>query len=261
MTDADQRFSRIARLLGRQVLARLGRAHVCIVGTGGVGSWAAEALARSGLGRLTLVDFDAVSVSNINRQVQALDTTLGQPKVEALAARIRLINPEARVDALPLRFNDETTCEVLSPPYACVVDAIDNTSNKCRLIAGCRERRLSIVTSGGAGGRLDPTQVRTDDLAFTSHDRLLAQVRAQLRRDYGFPRRPEAFGVPCVYSTETPLHAPAATPDRAREEQPGSTATGLDHGDHGLGTAPFVTGTFGFTLASLAVKCILADGR
>jgi tRNA A37 threonylcarbamoyladenosine dehydratase len=213
-----------------------------------------EALARSGVGRLTLVDFDAVCITNINRQVHALDTTLGQAKVEVMAARIRLINPDAQVHLLPLRFSAETATEILSTAYTCVVDAIDNASNKCRLIAGCRERRIPMITSGGTGGRTDPTRVRVDDLAFTSHDRLLAQVRALLRQEYGFPRGQGAFGVPCVHSTELPTPEQADRPGERRAQVVDSApGTRFNH-DPGLGTASFVTGTFGFVLASLAVR-------
>lgn len=255
----DQRFARLVRLIGADALARLGRAHLCVVGIGGVGSWAAEALARSGIGRLTLVDFDAVCATNINRQLHALDSTLGQPKAEVMAGRLRLINPEAHIEALPVRFTAETATEILSTPYACVLDAIDNTTNKCRLIAGCRERRIPIVTSGGAGGRTDPTRVRVDDLAFTSHDRLLAQVRALLRQDYGFPRGRDPFGVPCVHSTEAPVPPQVSeSTDRSTQDTDVTPDALFDSGP-GLGTAAFVTGTFGFVLASVATNRVLAD--
>ncbi|NMD22078.1 MAG: tRNA threonylcarbamoyladenosine dehydratase [Verrucomicrobia bacterium] len=240
VTGLDERFDGIARLLGRDALARLGRAHVCVVGLGGVGSWAVEALARSGVGRMTLVDFDVVSVGNINRQIHALEPTLDQPKAQVLADRVRLIHPRLRLEMIPARFGEETAARILETPYDCLLDAIDGAANKSRLIAGCRARHIPIVTSGGAGGRRDPTRVRIDDLAFSSHDRLLAQVRAILRQDYAFPRGHAPFGVPCVHSTERPV--PAQTPDPARPI---------------FGTAVFVTGTFGFALASLAVKRIL----
>ncbi len=257
MTGFDQRFDGVARLLGREALARLGRAHVCVVGLGGVGSWAAEALARSGVGRMTLVDFDVVSVSNINRQIHALEQTVGQPKAQVLADRVRLIHPHLDIEIVPARFSEETAARILETPYDCLLDAIDGAANKSRLIAGCCQKKIPVVTSGGAGGRRDPTRVRIDDLAFSSHDRLLAQVRAILRQDYAFHRGHAPFGVPCVHSTERPV--PAQTPDPAFAPQAGAgSASGDCDPAHPIfGTAVFVTGTFGFALASLAVKRIV----
>jgi len=258
MTDQEQRFDGLAQLLGGDASARLRRAHACVVGLGGVGSWAAEALARSGVGRITLVDPDVVCVTNTNRQAHALDPTVGQLKVEAMAARVRMINPDLRVDPIPARFEAETAARILATSYDCLVDAIDDAANKCRLIAGCRQRQIPIVISGGAGGRVDPTRVRVDDLAFTSHDRLLAQVRASLRADYGFPRGQTAFGVPCVHSTEPPGLAPESSLDGSAQNRaqplPGAPRGGYSN----LGTAVFVTGVFGFTLAALAVRRIAA---
>jgi len=257
MTGLDERFGGVACLLGPEALARLGRAHVCVVGLGGVGSWAVEALARSGVGRMTLVDFDVVSVGNINRQIHALEPTLGQPKAQVLADRVRLIHPHIEIEIVPARFSEETAARILETPYDCLLDAIDGAANKSRLIAGCCARHIPIVTSGGAGGRRDPTRVRIDDLAFSSHDRLLAQVRAILRQDYAFPRGHAPFGLPCVHSTEPPRSA--HTPEPASAPQPGAGAPpgDCDPAHPMFGTAVFVTGTFGFALASLAVKRIV----
>ncbi|HOY56542.1 MAG TPA: tRNA threonylcarbamoyladenosine dehydratase [Verrucomicrobiota bacterium] len=257
MTGLDERFGGVACLLGPEALARLGRAHVCVVGLGGVGSWAVEALARSGVGRMTLVDFDVVSVGNINRQIHALEPTLGQPKAQVLADRVRLIHPHLQIEIVPARFSEETAARILETPYDCLLDAIDGAANKSRLIAGCCARHIPIVTSGGAGGRRDPTRVRIDDLAFSSHDRLLAQVRAILRQDYAFPRGHAPFGLPCVHSTEPPRSA--HTPEPASAPQPGAGAPpgDCDPAHPMFGTAVFVTGTFGFALASLAVKRIV----
>lgn len=261
MIEANPRFGGIARLFGAGALASLQQAHVCVVGIGGVGSWTVEALARSGVGRLTLVDLDDVCVTNINRQLHALDGTVGQPKAEVMAARVRQINPDAIVQPV-LRFLDATTAaELLAPDYDCVVDAIDNAPNKCRLIAGARAAGRRVVSSGGAGGRSDPTRIRTADLAATSHDRLLAQVRTTLRQEHGFPRDGTPFHVPCVFSTEAPM-VPHGGGEVAAACAPGATRPRGGLGcDAGWGTASYVTGTFGFMLASLAVQEILANRR
>lgn len=261
MTEESPRFGGMARLFGPAALATLQRAHVCVVGIGGVGSWTVEALARSGIGQFTLVDLDDICVTNINRQLHALNDTVGQPKVDVMAARIRQINPDAIVHPVPRFFEAATATELLAPPYDCVIDAIDHAANKCRLIASCRAAGRPLVSSGGAGGRSDPTRLRTADLALTSHDRLLAQVRAALRQEHGFPRDGREFGVPCVFSTETPM-LPQSDGEVAPACAPGVTRPRGGLGcDAGWGTASFVTGTFGFVLARLAVHEILARQR
>src|SRR5580658_4551002 len=214
MNDDDLRFGGVARLYGAGGLQRLLQASVCVVGLGGVGSWAAEALARSGVGRITLVDLDDVCLSNVNRQLHALDGAIGRPKVEVMAERIRAINPACRVNAVAEFFSESTAEEILAPGFDFVLDAIDQVTNKCLLIARCRQKEIPIVAVGGAGGRRDPAAIKVADLAQTSHDALLQQVRTRLRDDHGFTRAAKTpFGVPCVFSTE-PTTPPAA--DRAR---------------------------------------------
>lgn len=260
MEDYPQRFGGIARLFGAAGSERLRHAHVCVVGIGGVGSWTVEALARSGIGHLTLVDLDDICLTNVNRQVHAVEHAIGRAKVDAMAERVRQINPHAHVHAIASFFTSESADEILAPNYAYVVDAIDNTSNKALLIARCRTRGLPVVATGGAGGRRDPAHIKVTDLAFTSHDRLLAQVRSALRQDHGFPREIEAFGIPCVYSTE-----PQVFP---REDQTVCARTELDAAlidprincDSGFGTATFVTGTFGFLAASVVVTALAGTG-
>src|SRR6516164_949486 len=205
MDPYERRFGGLSRLFGSAGLASLRRAHVCVVGLGGVGSWTVEALARSGIGQLTLIDMDDVCISNVNRQIHALDAELGQPKVEVLARRVRAINPECVVHQLHSFFLKSNARQVLQTPFDGVVDAIDGPSLKCLLIASCRERKIPIVAVGGAGGRQDPTAIEVTDLAFSSGDRLLQQVRRKLRRDYGFPRGDQPFGVECVVSRELPV--------------------------------------------------------
>jgi len=245
MNEAETRFGGIRRLYPGG-LGRLREAHVCVIGIGGVGSWAAEALARSAIGRITLVDLDDVCVSNVNRQLHALDTTIGQPKAAVMAERIKAINPECHVQVVGEFFTESTAAEILQPRYDCVFDAIDQVSNKCLLIARCRQQEIPIVSTGGAGGRRDPSAVRVADLALTANDGLLQRVRKKLRDEYQFPRgAKELFNVPCVFSME-----PAVVSDT--DCAPGGGC------DTAYGTASFVTGTFGFVAASHIVNRIAA---
>lgn len=254
MSHDAQRFGGIARLCGEAGLARLRAAHVCIVGIGGVGSWTVEALARSGVGALTLIDLDEVCVTNINRQIHALDGTIGRSKVEVMAERARLINPDCRVTAVPEFFTEQNAQRLLAPAFACVVDAIDAVANKCRLLALCRERKLPVISCGAAGGRLDGTQARLADLAEVTHDRLLAEVRKRLRKEPGFPATGKPFGIPCVFSPEAPVSpAPA---ECAAGGEPGETPR--LNCDWGYGSAAFVTGTFGFAAAGWVVRKVAA---
>ena len=174
MDHYERRFGGIGRLYGTEGLERIRRAHVCVVGLGGVGSWAVEALARSGIGALTLVDLDDVCISNVNRQLHALDGDLGKPKVEVMARRVRAINPDCVVHPLQAFFLKSNAQEILQGGFDYVLDAFDSPSRKCVLIAQCRERSIPVITSGAAAGRRDPTAVEVIDLAFSSHDRLLA---------------------------------------------------------------------------------------
>jgi tRNA A37 threonylcarbamoyladenosine dehydratase len=187
MSALEQRFGGILRLHGRDGFTRLQKAHVAVIGIGGVGSWAAEALARSGVGSLTLIDLDDICVTNVNRQIHAVTSAIGALKVEAMAQRIRDINPECRVTSVPEFFTASNAGEMLGRGFDCVLDAIDNVVNKCALLAGCRSRGISVVTTGGAGGRTDPTQLRVADLTRVTHDPLIRQVRKALRREHGFP--------------------------------------------------------------------------
>jgi tRNA A37 threonylcarbamoyladenosine dehydratase len=254
-SDYDDRFGGIARLYGRAGLERLRAAHVCIIGVGGVGSWVVEALARSGVGALTLIDLDDVCVTNVNRQLPALDGQIGRPKVDVLAERARLIQPSCRVETVPDFFTAANAAELLTPRYDFVVDAIDKTTNKCVIIAGCRERGLPVLTVGGAGGKRDGTAVRIGDLGHSVQDELLRQVRRMLRYDFGFPRGPQqTFGVTCVFSPEKPMF-PWANGTCALEPEPGGDSLTLDCAS-GFGTATFVTGAFGFAAAGEVVRRI-----
>lgn len=254
MDDYAQRFSGLGRLFGTGALERLRAAHVAVVGVGGVGSWAVEALARSGVGAITLIDLDDVCVTNINRQLPALDDTIGRPKVAVLAERIAGIFPTCRVQAIAEFFTAETVERLLTPRPDFVIDAVDRRSHKCLIISKCRERGVPVLTIGAAGGRRDPTAVRCVDLAASVTDELLRQVRRKLRVDHGFPRGAHVhFGVPCVYSVEKPLF-PWSDGTIHAEPEPGGSLR-LDCST-GFGTASFATGAFGFAAAAEVVRRI-----
>src|ERR1035438_2130465 len=241
MDSYAKRFGGIGRLYGKEGLDRIRHAHVCVVGLGGVGSWAVEALARSGLGALTLVDLDDVCISNVNRQLHALDGELGQPKVDVMARRVRAINPDCVVHPLQAFFLKSNADEILQTRFDYVLDAFDSPSRKCALIALCRERGMPVITSGAAAGRRDPTAVEVIDLAFSSHDRLLQEVRSMLRTRHGFPRGDCPFGVECVVSRE-PVVYPGK--DGSVCAAPGDGADLRLDCESGFGTAGFVNGPF-----------------
>lgn len=249
--DFQSRFSGIGRLFGTSGLARLRAAHVCVVGVGGVGSWTVEALARSGVGFLTLVDPDDVCVSNTNRQLPALEGGFGRAKVEVLAERVHAINPECRVSAVQEFFAEASAERILAPGFDYVLDAIDSPSKKCLLIAGCRARNFPILVTGGAGGRRDPTAIRVAELARSSHDRLLVQVRRDLRQHHGFPGEGKPFGIECVFSPE-PVVYPASDGSVCAQREPNADLH--LNCESGYGTASFVTGTFGFVAAAHIVR-------
>ncbi len=257
MTNYDARFGGLRRLFGTDAQKRLRHAHVCVVGIGGVGSWAVEALARSGVGALTLVDLDDVCISNVNRQVPAVTGEFGKPKIEVMAARVKLINPDGVVHPLQSLFTATTAEQILAVRYDCLLDAIDSRPMKALLIARCRDKQIPVVTTGGAGGRRDPTAIRTTDLARTTNDGLLANLRQLLRAEYGFPRDTrKLFGVDCVYSPEAQVY-PTKDGSVCETREPGGKLR-LDCRT-GYGTACFVTGAFGFAAAAQVVKRITEE--
>ena len=200
--DQERRFGGVARLYGAAGAKRIAEAHVCVIGIGGVGSWAAEGLARSGVGKLTLIDLDHVAESNINRQIQADDATLGQAKVQAMAQRIARINPDCEVIGIE-DFIEADNLASLLPACDAVIDAIDQVRAKAALAAHCKHNKLLLIMTGGAGGRIDPTRVCIEDLSRTTQDALASKVRSRLRSEYGFTRDPKKkFGIECVYSPE-----------------------------------------------------------
>lgn len=254
MSDYEARFSAIGRLYGVDGLARIRKARVCVIGLGGVGSWVVEALARTGVGSLTLVDMDEVCLSNVNRQIHAMDGTVGQSKASALAERVKKIAPECEVTLEEVFFTEATMDRLLEPEYDYIIDAIDATKHKCLLIAEARKRKLKLITCGGAGGCIDPARIKIQDLSRTINDPLLLQVRKKLRREYGFPRKSgQKFKIDCVYSDELPVF-PQADGSVACEREPG--ADYRLNCDEGFGSATYVTGTVGFFLAAEVVKRI-----
>jgi len=255
--DYDRRFGGIARLYGELALARYRAAHVCVIGVGGVGSWVVEALARSAVGRLTLIDLDNVAESNINRQIQALSTTVGLPKIEALRQRIALINPYCEVDLVEDFIDpDNLDAMVGSRGYDYVIDAIDGARAKAALIAYCSAHAIPLVTIGGAGGQLDPTRIEIRDLARTEHEPLLKRVRKLLRAHYGFAKgEKHKYHIDAVFSTE-PLRYPES--DAACAVDPGGV-TGLNCA--GFGSSMVVTASFGMVAAGHVLRKMAEAAR
>lgn len=254
----DPRFAGIDRLYGQGAAARLARRKACVVGLGGVGSWLVEALARSGVGRLVLVDADEVCVSNTNRQSHALQGHYGRGKGEVLADRCLAINPAIEVEVVPAFLLPSNMETMLDQGHDLVLDACDSFRSKLEMIAWCRRRKLPIIACGSAGGRTDPTLVRVRDLSRTEHDAMLALVRKKLRADFGFPRNPDRyFGVPAVYSLENVKYPQAdGSVCGVRPKLGADAALKLDCGA-GLGAATHVTGTFAFAMAGKAVELLL----
>jgi tRNA A37 threonylcarbamoyladenosine dehydratase len=257
MDHYAKRFGGVGRLYGKEGLDCIRRAHVCVVGLGGVGSWAVEALARSGVGALTLVDLDDVCISNVNRQLHAVEGELGRPKVEVMARRVRAINPDCVVHPVQAFFLKSNAHEILQTRFDYVLDAFDSPSRKCLLIALCCERGIPVITTGASAGRRDPTAVEVMDLAFSSHDRLLQEVRKKLRTRHGFPRGKHPFGVECVLSREAPVYPEGNGQVCAA---PGTEQDLRIDCNTGFGTASFVTGTFGFVAAARMVQRIAGAG-
>ncbi|WP_454752256.1 tRNA cyclic N6-threonylcarbamoyladenosine(37) synthase TcdA [Cupriavidus necator] len=253
--DYHRRFGGVARLYGAAGLARLEAAHVCVVGIGGVGSWAAEALARNAVGRITLIDLDHIALSNTNRQIHALGDAYGRAKVEAMAERIVAINPRCRVTQVDDFVTPDNVPELLGAGYDYVIDAIDAVRVKTEMLGWARRQGVAVITCGGAGGQLDPTRVRIDDLARTIQDPLLSKVRANLRKRWGFTRDPKKkFGIAAVYSDE-PLQYPEPEQQACEIDEAPPPAT---HGPQGLACAGFgssvaVTAVFGFVAASAVI--------
>ncbi len=250
-------FGALARVYGRQAYDCLSQLRICVVGIGGVGSWAVESLARTGVGHITMIDHDDVSTSNVNRQLHAMHNTVGESKVNTMRERMLLINPHADINAEDDFLAQKNLSHYLDRNFDAVIDAIDNIRFKAAMIAHCRRNRIRIITTGGAGGRRDPLAVSVADLSRTWNDALAAKVRSRLRADYGYTSNPKRrFGVECVFSTEQPVY-----PDGRGEvthAKPGVPGARLDC-EQGYGSVSFVTGTFGLVAASRAIDGSLAQ--
>jgi tRNA A37 threonylcarbamoyladenosine dehydratase len=251
--DLARRFSGVRRLYGDAGLSKLQAAHVIVIGIGGVGSWAAEALARNAIGEITLIDLDNIAESNVNRQIHALDGNMGKAKVSAMHERIVQINPTCRVWEVE-DFITPSNLDILLKPCDVVLDCTDDAKAKIALAHFCKMNKIPLIMSGSAGGRLDPTRIRLSDIASVTGDKLLAKVRNQLRRDHGFPKvsnakKPAKFGLMCAYSDE-----PVIKPDAVCETDE-TTMTGLHCA--GYGSSVSITATFGFVLAQQAINHLL----
>ncbi|WP_280817597.1 tRNA threonylcarbamoyladenosine dehydratase [Variovorax sp. TBS-050B] len=254
--DFARRFGGLERLYGVAGAARIFQSHVVVVGIGGVGSWAVEALARSGVGRLTLIDLDHVSESNINRQIHALEATVGQAKVEAMRERIAQINPACKVLALDEFVEPDNwaalreAAEAANGPVTAVIDACDQVKAKLAMAAWARSARaVAFVTVGAAGGKRQAHKVEVEDLSLVTHDPLLAQLRQRLRKQHGAPREGRKIGVSCVFSRES-----VAPPDASCAiEGDGSLNC------HGYGSVVSVTATFGQCAAGWVLDKIASN--
>ncbi|MGV8922153.1 MAG: tRNA threonylcarbamoyladenosine dehydratase [Thermomonas sp.] len=252
------RFAGVERLYGKGTLERLSACHVAVIGIGGVGSWAVEALARSGIGKLTLVDADDLCVSNTNRQLPALEGQYGRTKVEAMAERCRAINPDITLDLQARFLIPANLDDVLGGGFDLVLDACDSFRSKVEAIVYCRRRKQPIITVGSAGGRSDVTQVRVRDLSRTEHDAMLSLIRRKLRGEFNFPKNHDRyFGVPAVYSLENVRYPQAdGSVCGIRPKLDNDASLKLDCGA-GLGAATHVTGAFAFAAVGKALEVLL----
>jgi tRNA A37 threonylcarbamoyladenosine dehydratase len=250
--DSARRFGGVSRLYGATGLTRLQAAHICVIGIGGVGSWAAEALARNAVGTITLIDLDNIAESNVNRQLHALEGNFGKAKVTAMAERIRLINPLVQVIEIEDFVSVENVSTLLMKNYDGVIDCIDDAKAKAAIAHFCKTYHLPLVMTGAAGGRLDGSRIKQADLAQVSHDKLLAKVRNMLRRDYAFAKaEPEKnkvskLGIHCVYSDEG-----AIKPEELCVLE-SAAITGLNCA--GYGSSVTVTAPFGFIAAGWLIQ-------
>ncbi|MBI5279212.1 MAG: tRNA threonylcarbamoyladenosine dehydratase [Burkholderiales bacterium] len=247
--DLKRRFGGLERLYGMDGAAAIRGAHVAVVGIGGVGSWAAEALARSGVGELTLVDLDHVAESNINRQVHALDGTLGQAKVQAMRERIAQIHRGCRVNTVEKFVEPDNWPALLPEPVDAVIDACDEVRAKVAMAAWALKGRALFVSCGAAGGKRLAHKVDIDDLAATTHDPLLAQLRYRLRKFHGAPREGKRIGINCVFSREA-----VAPPDASCDIEGDGTLN-----CHGYGSVVSVTATFGQCAAGWVLDRLAAS--
>ena len=239
--EYERRFAGVAKIYGEESFNHYEHSHVMVIGIGGVGSWAVEALARTGLGELTLVDMDVIAASNINRQLPAITTTLGHEKIEVMAERCRAINPRIKINLIDDYLTPDNIQDVLANTPDLILDCIDDVKAKFALMLHCRFNKIPLIVSGGAGGKLDPLKIRVADLSKTEQDPMLAKLRTQLRSK-GICKKPkEKFGITCVYSIDNPFSSAEVCP-----------SAGLRCG--GYGSAVVVTSSFAMVAVSEVLK-------
>lgn len=265
--DLDRRFGALSRLYGPEAPSRIRNAHVAVAGLGGVGSWTVEALARCGVGALTLIDLDHIAESNVNRQIHALSSTLGQSKVDAMAERVLAINPECRITRVDDFVSPENVGEVLPGPYTVIIDCTDQAAAKIAMILHARALGVPMLLCGGAGGKTDPLTLRAGDLSGAVNDALLSKLRNKLRREHGFPRASDKNGKALKRVPKMGVHAlwfdqPAILPDawtKPREGEDDMGASGLNLAPQGLSCAGYgsvvtVTAAMGMAAANEALR-------
>ncbi len=251
----QQRFGGTQRLYGVEAVELFQAANICVIGIGGVGSWAAEALARTAVGTITLVDLDDICITNTNRQIHAMEGTVGQSKVAVMAQRIKSINPDCTVVEIEDFITRDNIPEHIGSQFNYVIDCIDSVKEKAALIAYCKRHKIPVITVGGAGGQTDPTQIDIADLSKTNHDPLAAKVRSFLRRHYRFSKSGRRFAVDCVYSTEQLVY-PQADGSVCQQKTVTDGNTRLDCSG-GFGASTCVTATFGFVAVSRVLQKML----
>ncbi len=250
--EITYRFGGIERLIGRNPLEKLQKAHILIIGIGGVGSWSAEALVRSGVGEITLMDADDICITNTNRQLHTLASTIGKPKVEVMKERLLGINPDVKINVLNDFLTERNINEIIDEKFDFIFDAIDNVKLKCLMLIICRKKKIPLLMAGGAAGKIDPTKITIANLEKSINDMLLMRVKKKLRRDYGFPKDKTRFRTKCIFSSEL-----AKYPDGQGGVCESKPEGNLKLDCHtGMGTATFITGTFGFMAASHIVKAL-----
>lgn len=239
--EYERRFAGVAKIYGDSAFQYYAQSHVMVIGIGGVGSWAVEALARTGIGELTLVDMDVVAASNINRQLPAMSSTLGHEKINVMAERCRSINPRIKINLVDDYLSPDNVKALLATAPDLVLDCIDDVKAKLALMLHCRFNKIPLIVSGGAGGKLDPLKIRVADLSKTEQDPMLAKLRAQLRSK-GICKKPkEKFGITCVYSIDNPFSSADVCP-----------SAGLRCG--GYGSAVVVTSSFAMVAVAEVLK-------
>ena len=248
----EDAFAGFERLYGDAAYSLIKNMHVCVIGIGGVGSWVVEALARSAVGKITLIDFDTIALSNMNRQIHTLSNTIDKKKCVAMQQRVKDINPRCGVTIIDDFLTLDNMPDLLSRDYDYVVDAIDSIKFKAGLIYYCKRNKIPVIMTGGAGGLTDPSVIKVVDLSKTYNDALAAKVRSTLRDQYNFTKNSKrSFRVDCVFSSQQQLYP--KEDGTVSHKKPGMHGVSLDC-RFGYGAASFVTGTFGFIAVAHIIK-------